>query len=446
MATAGLVCPDCGSSNIVDDALYSQAQMVCVDCGSVVSEGLLAADPLEGSVISFSRSTAVSKKQCNNLIKGVQRVRAICQILRVHADIGDMSQAYYNQAYQHQHFINVSLHKKHILAGCCVLVSCRLHNWPITMATIGYLVDADMIEVGRIYQEMLKILSIEAPIFSINDVMETHINDYKISLLEVSEELAENLKDLTKRAAALAEMAAASWIVTGRKPAPIMMAATYLAWQSLKPSKLRLGLSLNKFCLLTKVKLEKPALKRIAEMKEMLCKLGRELPWVKDAVSAHSIVQHIEDILQYRNTLLRKALRNHENTLMTEGHTSSVEGPSSVESTPIVPIHPTASVEESQSRFQRKEQSGDVDSGPSTLSEHREGQRKEEPILNWGKRELFAPPCVIHCKKRRVQSPQLKDVTGDEEISDSEIDSYIRTPQEVQEFASSQMVLSSLGT
>ncbi len=34
-------CPECGSSNVVEDDLYSQRQWVCVDCGSVVSEGHL---------------------------------------------------------------------------------------------------------------------------------------------------------------------------------------------------------------------------------------------------------------------------------------------------------------------------------------------------------------------------------------------------------------------
>lgn len=41
MATVGLKCPECGSLDIVDDEHYSQPQLVCADCGAVVSEGLL---------------------------------------------------------------------------------------------------------------------------------------------------------------------------------------------------------------------------------------------------------------------------------------------------------------------------------------------------------------------------------------------------------------------
>lgn len=105
---------------------------------------------------------------------GLQRVKAICRILRVHQEIEDLSQTYYNQAYRHESFIKVSLQKKEVLAGCCVLVSCRLLNWPITMGTISYLLDADPMVVGVVYQEMVKILNIEAPTVNVTDIMEAH--------------------------------------------------------------------------------------------------------------------------------------------------------------------------------------------------------------------------------------------------------------------------------
>ncbi|XP_008291955.1 transcription factor IIIB 50 kDa subunit isoform X2 [Stegastes partitus] len=174
MFRSGLSCPGCGSSNIVDDDLYSQAQLVCVDCGSVVSEGSLADEPAGGAVVSYNRTTAVAKKPCMNLIQGVQRLKALCRILRVNSEIEDLSEKYYKQAYQHATFINVSLQKKETLAGCCVLLSCRLRNWPITMGTISCLVDADPNVVGAIYKEVLKILSIEAPTVNVTDVMEAH--------------------------------------------------------------------------------------------------------------------------------------------------------------------------------------------------------------------------------------------------------------------------------
>uniref|UniRef100_A0A3B5L0H8 Transcription factor IIIB 50 kDa subunit n=1 Tax=Xiphophorus couchianus TaxID=32473 RepID=A0A3B5L0H8_9TELE len=349
----GTVCPGCGSSNIVDDDLYCQAQLVCVDCGTVVSEGTLADDPVGGTG--------------RNRTLRLERVKEMCRILRLNSEIEDLALTYFRQAYQQESFINVTLQRKEVLVGCCVYVSCRQRNWPITLGTISSLLDADQTLVGGVYQEMIKILNIQAPFVNIADVIGS------------SMKLAEDSKVLTKRAVALVELAGDSWIVTGRRPLPIMMAATYLAWQSLNPNKHRLRLSLDKFCHLAKVQKRNPAVTRITELKEVLCKLGRELPWVRETVTQDDVVRLVGDILEHRHTLLTRANDSHQT---------------------------------------------------------------EDLEPNWGKRVLFAPPCVIHAKRRREEPPVL-NVTGDEEISDSEIDSYIRTPQEARDFALMQKAVSS---
>lgn len=105
---------------------------------------------------------------------GLQRLKAICRTLRVRSEIEDLSQTHYSRAYQHEHFFKGSLHKKEILAGCCVLVSCRMLNWPITMGTISCLLDADPMVIGTVYQGMVKVLDIKAPIVSITDIIEAH--------------------------------------------------------------------------------------------------------------------------------------------------------------------------------------------------------------------------------------------------------------------------------
>ncbi|XP_023124724.1 transcription factor IIIB 50 kDa subunit [Amphiprion ocellaris] len=448
MFRSGLTCPGCGSSNIVDDDLYSQAQLVCTDCGSVVSEGTLADDPVGGSVVSYNRSTAVAKRPCMNLIKGVQRLKALCQILRVNAEIEDQSEKYYKEAYQHESFINVTLQKKEILAGCCLLVSCRMRNWPITMGTISCLLDADFNVVGATYKEMMKILNIKAPIVNVTDVMEAHSQEYKMS--SYPEELAENSKDLTRRAVALVELAADSWIVTGRKPIPIMMAAVYLGWQSLKPNQHRLRMSLEKFCQLAQVKKCRAAMTRIAEMKEMLCKLGKELPWLRGAVTPDNVIPQVDDILQNRHALLRRAMRAHEDTLQAECQTSSADPPTEQTAPSQITEHvdqtPSASsVEQCEPNPERAEPPADKEANLHTAPEQSDAQESPDPAPNWGKRVLFAPPCVVHPKKRRAAQPELQDVNGDEEISDSEIDSYLRTPREVRDFALTQKMLSDEG-
>lgn len=98
----------------------------------------------------------------------------MCRILRVNREIEDLSQTFYSRAYQHKSFIRVTLRKKEFLAGCCVLVSCRMRQWPVTIGTISCLLDADLVEVGAVYKEMVTVLNIEAPSFNIYDVIEAH--------------------------------------------------------------------------------------------------------------------------------------------------------------------------------------------------------------------------------------------------------------------------------
>ncbi|KAM9306317.1 transcription factor IIIB 50 kDa subunit isoform 2-T2 [Pholidichthys leucotaenia] len=364
--------------------------------------------------VSYSRTTAVTKRPCVNLIKGVERVGALCRILKVNSQIEELSKSYFREAYQNPSFIRSGLPKKDVLAGSCVLLGCRMLSWPVTMATVGFLVDADPLTVGSVYQEVVKSLKIEAPLFNVTDVMEAHSREYQISSPDVPKELAENPAELTKRAVALVELSTDSWIVTGRRPAPIMMAATYLAWQSLNPNRQRLRLTLGKFCQVAKVTKQKAALQRIVEMKEMLCKLGKEIPWLRETVTPDNVVVQLGDILENRYALLRRAGRTHEASLR-EKESQSEEAAS-----------PTTSEAEDQ-RWENPERS----------------EQQGDPAPNEGKRALFAPPCVTNGKKRRVEQPRFEDVTGDEEISDSEIDSYIRTPQEARDFAATQQMFSS---
>ncbi|XP_061782860.1 transcription factor IIIB 50 kDa subunit [Nerophis lumbriciformis] len=404
MSAAGLKCPSCGSPNVVEDDLHAQRQLVCVDCGAVVSEGLLTHDTFEGRDVSYSWTAAVAKKPCLNQINGQQRVKAICRALRVNKEIEDLSKTYFAQAYEHQSFIYVSLQKKENLAGCCVLLSCRQLDWPITMGTISCLLEADTLMVGAVYQELIKSLKIQAPLVNVTDLMEAHCQEYKITPHDVHEDLAEDHRDLNKRALALVEVAADSLIVTGRKPIPLMMATVFLAWQSLNPNRVRLKMTLEKFCLIAKMRKHKAAMTRVAEIKGALCKLGKEIPWVTDAVTPENVVKHVEDIVKNRSALLRSALRTHEAALQQDSDE------------PTTP--------------EKAEQPADDES-----------EAAQRPQPNWGNRVLFAPPCVTRPKKRKVEPESLKDVTGDEDISDGEIDSYIRTPREAREFALSQAAL-----
>lgn len=51
----------------------------------------------------------------------------------------------------------------------------------------------------------------------------------------MEEVLSETPQRLLDRVSALIELAADTWIVTGRQPLPLIMGSVYVAWQSLNP-------------------------------------------------------------------------------------------------------------------------------------------------------------------------------------------------------------------
>jgi transcription factor IIIB subunit 1 len=108
------------------------------------------------------------------LPSGLQRVRALCRILRLSYDVEELAEVYFRQAYTHASFIHVTLAKKEALVGCCVLVSCRLRNWPLALGTISGLVETDPALVGGVFKQLEKVLDVEVPKSSITYVLEAH--------------------------------------------------------------------------------------------------------------------------------------------------------------------------------------------------------------------------------------------------------------------------------
>ncbi|XP_018589929.1 transcription factor IIIB 50 kDa subunit [Scleropages formosus] len=502
----GQLCRECGSSNVVEDDLYSQPQWVCADCGSVLAEGRLTTDRTEenqGTNVQYYKSTAVDKQPCYNQIKGLKRVRALCRILHFSPVVEELAESLFSQAYEHPSFLYVHQHKKELLAGCSVLLSCRLNGWPIVMGTVASLLEADSCLMGTVFQDLVKCLNVELSMVGISELLEGHCSSYHLSPSEVPEEYCENPSRLVERAAELLELASETWVVTGRHPVPVLVASVYLAWLSLKPCSARMRLSLGRFCKMAKVSVPGPAHRRLAELKEVLCKLGKELPWQRGVeVEPQNVFTIVEDILKYRLTLLRLALRTHEESLAVKnapagnvlpagnenppdgcssntlglptgpssytenppsGHTSSSEGlpagstpcperplsgfMSSTERPPNGPSKVLANDHTPRTKYPSSSSASHIEALPlsdlscvSQLEEEPKASLASEAEL-WWKRLVFVPPCMKNPLKRARTTERGPDVTGDEEISDSEIEGYLRTPQEVKEFAEMQKKL-----
>ncbi|KAG9353971.1 hypothetical protein JZ751_012095 [Albula glossodonta] len=467
---SGQSCPGCGSSNLVDDALYSQSQLVCADCGSVVSEGLLTttrSEEVQGTDVRYYESTAVVKQPCRNQIHGLKRVRALCRILRFSQVIEQTAESLFRRAYEHPSFLNAHRPKKELLGGSCVLLSSRMHNWPIAMGTICSLLQVSDQDMGTVYLELVRILNVEPITTSISDLLESHCSQYQLSPPGVPEVFAESTTKLIERATGLVELASDTWLVTGRHPVPILVAAVYLAWLSLNPCRARLKMQLGKFCKMAKVAMPLMAAVRLKEIKEVLCKIGKEIPWLRGAdVEPRTVPTFTKDILQHRGLLMRKALHSFESELshadcelnpnpFSEGGLSlpgdtcaadegGEDGIRSGKSLP--PATPRASVQTREETQEGQERTallrdGVLEEGTATFDSNT--QKSPTSDCHWAQRHLFVPPCTKNPRKRKADEAVLA-VTGDEEISDSEIEEYLRTPQEMEDIREMQKKLMSV--
>ena len=137
-----------------------------------------------------------------------------------------------------------------------------------------------------------------------------------LSPSQVPEVFSESTARLVERAAELVELAAATWLVTGRHPVHVLAGAVYVAWLSLNPCKARLAVPLSRFFKMAKVALPGKAALRVTELKEVLCQLGKELPWLRGApVDPRTVPTLTADILKHRFLLMRKAMRSFESQL-----------------------------------------------------------------------------------------------------------------------------------
>ncbi len=273
----------------------------------------------------------------------------------------------------------------------------------------------------------------------------------------------------------------------------------------------------NKFCKIGQApeqswrRSRETVVKRLKELRDMLCKLGRELPWLRGGeVEPNTVVKLVDDILKNRYALLTMAVRNYEQQLQNETQTTQTtecdnepsdsnrsDSPSSKTPELVDPgqaecdKEPSDSnrsdspssktpelVDPGQAECDKEPSDSNRSDSPSSKTpelvdpgqaecdkEPSDSNRSDSPSSktpelvdpgqaecdkeatddqlppnHWSKRHLFLPPCVKSRKRQRVDAPQL-EVTGDEDISDSEIESYIRSQDEIETFRKVQKEL-----
>ncbi|OWK53828.1 transcription factor IIIB 50 kDa subunit [Lonchura striata] len=498
-------CPECGSASLVEDAHYAQQQLVCASCGCVLSEGLLTTtytDEEHLREVAYSQSTGQKEQLSRCLQRGIRRVQDLCKVLQLPAVFEEMAVSYFQRALQLPAFHLVSLEKKELLGGCCVFVACRQHRWPLTMGTVCSLLYARQELFASVFLSLQRELGLSVPALSLADLVTTHLNSFRLvqPTASVPAPFLEDKEQLLARTLAIVELASETWLVTGRHPVPLVTAAAFLAWQSLRPGP-RLRCPLARFCRLAGVDLPPPAHLRLAELLDILLGMASQLSWLRAfCLDKRTVVKHIGDLLQHRLFLLKRAFsqqdgQGQQDTAPGQGSGSqgSLDKDSLSQDSPgqgcpgqdsgsqrcsgkdsVSPGSPDKDSlnKDSPGQDSVSQDSLDKDSvsqgcpGQDSVSQgslDKDSVNKDSPgqgcpgqgppsspavaqqqgCSSAGKQQRggslrpLLPPCLLRPRKRprpAAASAPAVALTGDEPISDSEIEQYLRSPEEIRAF------------
>ncbi|CAJ0967014.1 unnamed protein product [Ranitomeya imitator] len=300
-------------------------------------------------------------------LHGIIHVSNLCKVLRLPNSFADTAVSYYESVFYFPlcHFAR----KEKEVIECCVYITCRQHSWPLTVATISSLVYSSYEVLTSVFLELVQALKMDVPSISLQDLAKSHCQSFRLfqDCSSSPKNYAESPDKALARSFQILELASETWLVTGHQPIPMITTAVYLSWQFLKPVQCR-SCTYSQFCKLSEIEKPPPVVLRLKEAKEICLKLSAQLPWLKMLhINKNNVVYHLGDILKHRTYLFRKALEEVEmsTTKSEESKFSALQ-------------HPSAA---------------------------------------------FLPTCMTKPRKRShaIAFPNnLQDITGDEDISDSE--------------------------
>ncbi|XP_070539678.1 transcription factor IIIB 50 kDa subunit-like [Ptychodera flava] len=374
-------CPQCGEGTVERDEHYSHDQVVCTSCGTVIEEQSFQSETGTLGTFAFFDGTAPSSKVNRSMrqdlsgliprgkLTGINHVTDLSKKLRVPPEVKEGAISHFKYAYD-AYFRHHTTRRKFILSGCCLYVACRQQDYPVTIKDMCQLLDCSKPEFNAVLKLLSSELDIQASSASLMEVVDPTLKKYGLA--------DHSFIEKTKK---LVELVESSWISCGRNAELAVLAAAYLIWKTTVGSTKRGG-TYTQFCKKHDMEVNQTALKRVSELESLLVKLAEKLPWVnKDVLNSKTVTKYLDDILSHRFTLESSIKETHE----SKAENSDRESGSDASPFPF----------KTRSRKKRKRDNDD--------------EVGESPI------------------KFVSNSPELTE----DDIPNSELHNYIKTPEEV---------------
>ena len=218
----------------------------------------------------------------------------------------------YETISKHISFNFTSKQTKNILSAVCLYLTLSEDKKPLTITQICSKIDININDFGRVYNQVTKEFShLKTESVSIENLVEVILKE---AVFEDEEREA-----IIQRVIQLIRVVRQCWLIegiidlnvnylikcnSGRSPVHIIMGAAYLGWKSLKPS-IRKKVKLTEFCRIVSIEYKHTTSKRVNEIFNALKKLGQKIPGKeKFQFTPQNIAIFIHDILDYSNSLL----------------------------------------------------------------------------------------------------------------------------------------------
>ncbi|XP_076308295.1 transcription factor IIIB 50 kDa subunit-like [Tachypleus tridentatus] len=383
-------CPSCGNDTVERSAYYAQDHLVCTSCGTVVEEGSFEnSSLLDGTtLVPTSRNKHASSVQLS--IKNVPK--SFFQI------------AYYNRTGKK---VQAGLKKSKDLASAfkfnqdmtneltdlySELVKTEVFFFrkqkvkEILAGCCAYKVMRER-DIAISLSSICNFLGCTASEFSFIYKQFLNISSFKIISTSAQQlvpavvsdlKLQEEAEDVTKKTLEIINLAEKLGFTSGRTATPVVIGAAFLAWQSMNIQRMKT--SFQRFCSIVGLSKLVTANRRASELKHLLVDLGKQIPWLTaDRVTVANVILHIDSIIKYSHAFIKD-----------------------------------------KSKLTDKEKKGKNENPDAAVSSKR-------GLVQGG-------PSDDSCKKQKKGQLSYEAGYVSDDISDSEIESYIKSDTEIKEY------------
>lgn len=199
----------------------------------------------------------------------------------------DESKQLYLRIYNLDDFKHKSIKNKIKIAGVCVYLMMRVHNWPITITYLCNSIGCSFLGFHSLFTKVADSLNIKVPTSSYEELFPQYFakagfNDEKqadtITLISIGQE---------------------AFLASGRQTEPMIVAAMYLIWLNSDYTKHK-KTTMKQFCSTKNLPFRGASTKRLIELRKASLNIFQKVPWrAGSEATILTVVKYLHEILQY---------------------------------------------------------------------------------------------------------------------------------------------------